>query len=101
MKCKKCGAENAPGTINCINCNEMLEEAITITMPIWKKCPVCGYTLAEDEKVCRYCQRKKREEEESGDDDNRVLKMMVKTVMLLLILVLLFASAFFGVQMLF
>lgn len=105
MECKRCGTKNNPGDVKCSFCGAVLEEAITITMPIWKKCPVCGYTLSEDEKYCSYCgTAKDGEADENFEDDEKMssgMKVFVKTMVVIVVLVLLFAASFFGVQSLF
>lgn len=101
MECKNCGAKNKDGAICCEVCSSPLEEMISITLPIWKKCPVCGYTLSEEDEVCRYCGNENREDDEEEEYSAGGLKTFIKTVTVLLVLVLLFAASFFGVQRLF
>ena len=104
MECKRCGTRNPDGALKCEFCGGVLEEIITITMPIWKKCPVCGYTLAEDEQFCRYCGKVKEEEQDEYEETEGMsngMKIFLKIMILFFILVLLFIASFFGVQMMF
>lgn len=103
MECKRCGTRNPDGALKCEFCGGVLEEIITITMPIWKKCPVCGYTLAEDEQFCRYCGQVKEDEDQYEETQgmSNGMKIFLKIMILFFILVLLFIASFFGVQMVF
>ncbi len=100
MECKNCGAKNKDGAICCEVCSTPLEEMISITLPIWKKCPVCGYTLSEEDEVCRYCGNKTKEDDDEEDSAGG-WKTFVKALAIVFVLVLLFAASFFGVQKLF
>lgn len=104
MECKRCGTKNSPGAVKCEFCGNALEEIITITMPIWKKCPVCGYTLAEDERFCRYCGKQKEDDEDEYEETEGMsngMRIFLKIVFLFFVLVLVFVASFFVVQMLF
>lgn len=109
MICKRCGTKNEDGAKECSFCFIALEPEITITLPMWRKCPGCGYTISDKEKVCSYCGKAVEEENdyENIESTNDVeeegmssgMKIFIKILIVFTVLVLLFFASYFGIQM--
>ncbi len=60
MRCLKCGAELAEGSLFCEKCGASISDTVIWdTQPVWRECcPYCGRQVEADDLFCGFCGRR-------------------------------------------